>query len=110
MSQVVRVKGMPIELSGEIKVIPPLSLGALEHLLPRINEFKGDASNLDDIKVVADCAWAALKRNYPEMTREEVAEAIGLENFLDVMTAIMDVSGLKRKAAEEAAAAEAGEA
>lgn len=98
----VRVKGIEIELSGEHYVCPPLSLGSLEKLLPRINAFEGNAASVEDIGVVADAAWMALKRNYPDMTRDQVADAIGLENFLDVMTAVMDVSGMRRKADEAA--------
>jgi hypothetical protein len=99
-NQVVKVKGIPMELGGTDYIVPPLSLGALEQLLPRITSFKANPSDVADIKVVVDAAHAALKRNYPDIERSVIADAIGLENMMDVMDTIMDISGLKRKAKE----------
>lgn len=104
----VKVKGIKIELAGVDRVVPPLSLGSLEQLHEPIQKFMANVSDLSNVRVVVDAAHAALKRNYPEITREEVADAIGLDNMNDVFEAIMDVSGLKRKSLE--AAAPAGEA
>lgn len=107
-AQVVKVKGISMDLGGTAYIVPPLSLGALEQLLPRINEFKTNPNNIQDISVVVDAAHSALKRNYPDLVRETVADAIGLENMMEVFEAIMDISGMKRKEAE--ARAEVGEA
>ena len=100
MTQVVKVKGVPVDLGGTTYIVPPLSLGAMEQLLPRLLEFKATAANIKDVAVVVDAAHAALKRNYPALEREVVADLIGLENMMDIMEAVMDVSGLKRKALE----------
>ena len=103
---VVKVKGIPVEIGGIIRIVPPLSLGALEQLHEPLSKFTADATDMSSISVVTDATYAALKRNYPDITREEVADGIGLENMNDVLEAVMDVSGLKRKA-KEAAAGEA---
>lgn len=100
MTSVVKVKGITLDFSGRRMVVPPLSLGALEQLQERLAAFSGDISDPDQVRTVIDSAHAALRRNYPDMTRIDVAEAIGLENMLEVMEAVMDVSGMKRKAAE----------
>ncbi|ENT1749659.1 hypothetical protein CAA71_002200, partial [Neisseria gonorrhoeae] len=50
---------------------------------------------------------AALKRNYPDLTREEAADLIDIGNMNEVFAAVMDVSGLKRREQE---AAQTGEA
>jgi hypothetical protein len=52
------------------------------------------------VATVIDTAHAALRRNYPDTTREDVADMLGLENMVEVMECVMDVSGLKRKAVE----------
>jgi hypothetical protein len=60
-----------------------------------------------------DICHASLKRNYPALTREEVGELIDLENLSDVFLAVMDISGLRRKAMDapaQAGAPEPGEA
>lgn len=107
-STIARVKGIPVELGGNTYVLPPLSLGALEQMKTKLKNFTGDIQDVDQISTVIDAAHAALKRNYPEVTREFVAEHVGLENFTDVFMAVMDVSGVARKA-REAGEAAAGE-
>lgn len=109
MSGVVKVKGIPMELGGQQLVVPPLSLGALEQLQERLAQFSGDVSDKDQIATAIDATHAALRRNYPEITREQVADLVGLDNMIDVMQAVMDVSGLKRKASEQGGGAQ-GEA
>lgn len=103
----VRIKGVTVELNGTNYVIPPIALGALEQLQERIVAFNGDIQDVKQISTVIDCAYAALRRNYPDMTREEVADLIDIGNMNEVFVAMMDVSGLKRKEQE---AAQAGEA
>nr|DAX55097.1 MAG TPA: tail tube protein [Caudoviricetes sp.] len=103
----VRIKGVTVELNGTEYVIPPIALGALEQLQSRIGAFDGNVQDAKQISTVIDCAHSALKRNYPDMTREEVADLIDIGNMNEVFAAVMDVSGLKRKEQE---AAQAGEA
>lgn len=100
MSAVVKVKGIAVRLGGESYVIPPLSLGALEQLQGRVAAFQGDIRDKEQVATVIDAAHAALKRNYPEITREEIADLIDVGNMAEVFEAVMDVSGLKRKAIE----------
>jgi hypothetical protein len=103
---VVKIKGVAVVLGGDTYVIPPLSLGAVEQLQDRISKFTGDVTDRDQIATVIDAAHSALKRNYPEITRDEVADLIDLENMADVFEAVMDVSGMKRKALEAGEAQE----
>ena len=103
----VRIKGVTVELNGTNYVIPPIALGALEQLQERIVAFNGNIQDIKQISTVIDCAYAAMRRNYPDMTRGEVADLIDISNMNEVFVAMMDVSGLKRKEQE---AAQAGEA
>ena len=110
MVAVVKVKGLALDLGGSTFVVPPLSLGALEQLQERLSSFSGDVADKTQVATAIDAAHAALRRNYPAMTREEVADAIGLDNMIEVMEAVMDVSGLKRKQAEAGGGSVPGEA
>lgn len=94
-----QIKGVPIELGGATYVVPPLTLGALEQLMPRIQAFDG-TMNGEQIATVLDCAHAALKRNYPDMSRETLAELVDLGNFGALFEAIMNASGLQRSTGE----------
>ena len=107
---VVRVKGIPLELGGTTYIVPPLSLGALEQLKDALEKFTGDIRESEQVSTVIDAATAALKRNYPEFTREQVADLIDLENMQDVFLALMDVSGLRRKKLESGEGDAPGEA
>lgn len=98
---IVKVKGIEVELGGSRLVVPPLALGALEQLQDRIVGFKGDIRDKDQVATVIDAAHASLKRNYPDLTRDAVAEMIDVSNMAEVFEAVMDVSGLKRKAIEQ---------
>ena len=96
----VKIKGIKFDFGSEELVIPPLSLGALEQLKADIEAFTGDARDNKQLATVIDAAYAALRRNYPDMTREQVAELIDLANFIDVFDCVMDVGGLRRKEIE----------
>jgi hypothetical protein len=97
---VVKIKGLPVVLGGDTYTVPPITLGALEQLQERIAAFTGDVTDLKQVATVIDAAHSALKRNYPEMTREQIAALIDVGNMADVFEAVMDVSGLKRKGLE----------
>jgi hypothetical protein len=109
MAPVVKVKGIPYTFSDRVLVIPPLSLGAMEQLQERLSVMKEDLADPEYIGTVIETVHAALKRNYPDMTREEVADMIDLANMQEVMTCAMDVAGLKRKALEAGQGDEPGE-
>ena len=93
------IKGIDMELGGKVWTIPPLNLGALEGLEARLQNFTGglDAAS---ISLVLDAAFMALRRNYRDISREQVAEIVDVANMEAVMEAVMDVSGLKRKTLE----------
>lgn len=92
------IRGITLNLGGTDYIVPPLSLGALEELQERIQAFDG---TLAAAGTVVDCAHRALRRNYPDLTRDQVADMIDVGDFQDVMEAVMDVGGLKRKELEK---------
>lgn len=98
------IPGIPIALNGQDFIIPPLNLGSLEVMQERLQKYRG-AFDAESIKTVLDAAHAALKRNYPDMTREFIGEHIDLANMHDIMAAIMDAGGLRRKEIEAGKAA-----
>jgi hypothetical protein len=102
------IKGITIDLGGADYVVPPLSIGALERLQDRLNTFQGGMDK-EAVALMVDVAEAALKRNYPDITRDIIVEIMDVSNMEDIFAAVMDVSGLKRKAidAGEAPAATA---
>lgn len=100
--QPIKVKGIPFPFGDLTLVIPPLSLGAMEQLQDRLAGMDEDLTSPEYVGTVIDTLHAALKRNYPDMTRADVADMIDLENMQEAMSCAMDVGGLKRKALEAA--------
>jgi hypothetical protein len=101
----VKIKGIEVEMGGTVRIVPPLNLGALSTLQDRLSKFSGGLDK-ESVELVIDAAFLSLKRNYPEITIEMVQDEIDVSNMDEIFKAIMDVSGLHRKAAE----AEKGEA
>jgi hypothetical protein len=94
------IPGVDVDFGGgRIMTIPPLSLGALKRLQTKLAALN-EMSALDPraIEVVVDAAHSALVRNYPDMTLDQVEDLIDVSQLSDVMTAVLDVSGLQRKA------------
>ena len=106
MAGLVKHAGIKIVLGGDEYIVPPIAIGALEQLQDRITQYTGNPMGSGQAGTVIDCAHAALKRNYPDLTREAVADMIDVGNMAEVFEAVMDVSGVRRKAKE----GESGEA
>ncbi|MDQ9023295.1 hypothetical protein RFI02_19555 [Acinetobacter sichuanensis] len=91
-NQVENPRGTTVVIDGQSFVFAPLSLGAVEKLLPALQEFKPH-----DVGLVIDVAHKSLKRNYPDISREDVSDMIYMDQLEEVMGAVMSVSGLKNK-------------
>lgn len=93
-------RGTPLKIEGTTFIFAPLSLGAIEKLLPALQSFQPN-----DVGTVIDVAHKSLKRNYPDITRDDVADLIYMDQLTEVMAAVMNVSGLKNESGDS----EAGE-
>lgn len=100
-----KFKGVKLTLGDRTFVCPPLSLRALQALQERLRAYQGGAALAADVSIVADAAYAALIRNYPDITLDDLMDLIDVGNMTEIMEAVMDVSGLKRKEQEAAEAA-----
>lgn len=98
------IPGKDIELGGGKYVVPPLTLGALQRFQARLSSYSGTL-NAEDVQTVIEVATAALQRNYPDMTTDQVADLIDLGNIQEVFMAVMSVSGLAPQGEAKAAPA-----
>lgn len=90
----VRYKGYEVELGGQKYVFPALSLGSVEVLQDKITAVTSGGDMMKQIGNIIDIAHASLKRNYPEIKREEVAELIDISNLESIFINIMSTSGM----------------
>lgn len=95
--------GVKKTIGGEEYIIPALSLGQIKQLKPVIQNLK-----FDDYDGMAQIIHAAISRNYPEITLAKVNEILDLNNILDIVDAVTNSSGLKKKIMETAGSGPTG--
>lgn len=103
------IEGVEIAFGQKKLIVPPLSLGQLKRLrgdLEKLAAVNTADQQIDDATVDAmvHIVTAAIKRNYPDMKEEDVAEALDLSNLPTVVQAVLGVSGLKKVTAVAPAA------
>lgn len=108
-----RTQGVELVLAdGETYTFPPLALASVQALQKRLFAFQGGIDE-ESMRTVVDAALHSLSRNYPDMTRKQLTGVcredeegrivwdqpalIDLGNMLEILTAVMDISGMKHK-------------
>ena len=102
------IPGTNIMIGDKKYLIPPLNFSALKKHKPfLLRAMKGlvdPATSADeDFDVMFDLVYLALKRNYPALTEDALADQLDISNIQIVMPALMKTSGF------EEAEAKAGE-
>lgn len=90
------IPGITIEMGGRQWTVPPLTLGQLRRLMPKIARLAeiGSAIGESEIDMLVDIVAAALARNYPEITAEKLEDLLDLGNAGVVLNAVLSGSGL----------------
>ena len=89
--------GVTIAMGGQDWLVPPLTLGQLRRLMPKVRRFTEIGASMGEtqISVLVEIVTAALQRNYPEATAEMVENLLDLGNASAVLNAVLTGSGLK---------------
>jgi hypothetical protein len=100
------VPGIAIAMSGQEFTVPPLTLGQLRRMLPKVQQLTDIGAGMGEaqIGVLVEIVTAALQRNYPDMTAEAVENLLDLGNARAVLNAVLTGSGLKEREPGEARA------
>lgn len=89
--------------------VAPLNFKALREMAPLLTVLqgveRGSMPTAEQIDALVSVAHASIKRNYPDITKAEVADALDFSNFSPVLGAVMGSSGLD-KAKEDLAPGE----
>ena len=93
------IPGVEVAMGGETWLIPPLTLGQLRRLMPKVRQLTeiDAAMGESQIGVLVEIVAAALQRNYPAMTQEAVENLLDLGNAAAVLNAVLTGSGLKMR-------------
>jgi hypothetical protein len=104
--------GIAVRMGGREWIVPPLTLGQLRRLWPQVQRLGEVGAGLgeDEITAMVDLVTAALQRNYPDLTPEQVADLLDLGNSGAVLNAVLTGSGLRPTTGEAAPVAISGPA
>lgn len=90
------VQGVELVIGYVEYVVPALSLFDVRRLAPQLKTMDLTSRvNPENLLVLVDVAHSALKRNYPEITSEELEKQLDLGNMSRVFEAVMGVSGFE---------------
>lgn len=99
------IDGVNLTIGGRDFTVPPLNLKALKKLTPTIQSIvdAGDDLSLAQLDAIVDVVHTALARNYPDLSRDEVEELLDVVNMEPTIRAVLEASGLTKRAPGEAA-------
>ncbi|MCY0270513.1 MULTISPECIES: hypothetical protein [Acinetobacter] len=96
-NQVDNPRGNEKKIAGQKWIFAPAPLGAIERFQDQLS------SASVPVAVIIDMAHICLKRNYPDITREFIAdELIDIGNMQEILDLVVNVSGLDHKGDKEA--------
>jgi hypothetical protein len=89
--------GVTIAMGGRDWLVPPLTLGQLRRLMPKVRQLTEIGASMGEtqITVLVEIVAAAMQRNYPDATAEMVENLLDLGNASAVLNAVLTGSGLK---------------
>jgi hypothetical protein len=92
------IDGVVIRMGGRDWIVPPLTFRQLRRLQPKLEglariRLGGDMS-LEHVTTLCEIVQAALARNYPELSLDDIEDLLDLGNARAVVTAILTGSGL----------------
>ena len=91
-----KFKGVEFDFGGGlIYIIPPLAVTDLKRYRRELATLqKNDVDHTAGVDACITLVHAALRRNYPEMTRDEVEAFLDMSNMLAAIKCVMNFHGL----------------
>ena len=95
------IEGVEMKIGRQTLIVPPLNFKSLRRLRPQISllgALDANAAEMSDEAVDAlfEIIHTALRRNYPNLAREQIEEDLDIANAPKIITAIMNSAGLTR--------------
>jgi hypothetical protein len=91
------IPGVTIAMGGRDWLVPPLTLGQLRRLMPKVRQLTEIGASMGEaqIGVLVEIVATALQRNYPDATVDIVENLLDFGNASAVLNAVLTGSGLK---------------
>lgn len=101
-----KIPGTAINLGGRDLILAPLNLDGVQAFEPLQERFKQEAGDLGGLtNIVAEALHLSLRRNYPDMTIEDVAGLLDVNNMQSAMEELTAAAGFRKAAPGESAPA-----
>jgi hypothetical protein len=83
--------GVTITMGGQDWLVPPLTLGQLRRLMPKVRQLTETDASMSETQIIVlvEIVAAALQRNYPETTADMVENLLDLGNASAVLNAVL---------------------
>lgn len=90
-----------VTLGEEAYRIPPLGFRAVQELQDEVQGLAsiGQRPTPEQMGTVSRIVHAAMVRNYPDLTVEEVDDMLDLGNYQEVLGAVLSIAGFKKAGA-----------
>lgn len=92
-----RFRGVPIYMDGQTWVVPSLSVRQYREHEDALRTASAQPSFDDQVKTMLPVIRAALGRNYPDVTEEQLLDMLDATTYFEVVRAVAGASGLKEK-------------
>lgn len=100
------IPGVEIELAGEVYTLPPLTLGQLRaglmDKMRKNDELIANSEYWEALQIKAEVITAALQRNYPDLSQEDVENMLDLRNYDKAWEIVLGGSGFRAQATRDA--------
>lgn len=93
------VDGTPVKIGKQVLAVPALNFKSLRLLKPKLDILKSidpSASDLSDdqFNAIIHIVHTAMRRNYPNMSIEDLEEGLDMRNLRPVINAVLANSGM----------------
>lgn len=98
MPEVTKFRGVPVYFNGQEYIIPPLSVRQFRDSLELLTEPVGEVNSYnvrERMMRFVPVIGMALRRNYPEITDDNLLDWLDLNTFATVAVAVRTASGMK---------------
>lgn len=96
--------GRWVVIGGEQYLVPALAFRAvidLQDKVETLREIQGRPTP-EQMSVVEEIVHSALKRNYPDITQDDVGDMIDLGNWQHLLGAVLSIGGFEKREAADA--------
>jgi hypothetical protein len=100
--------GIVVVIGEKEYTIPVLNFKSIREMVKLTERMSAAQSIEERLGTMSDIVLNGLKRNYPELTKEEIEEQLDLDNFERICGIVAEQAGLKKKVTESAGTTQTG--